>query len=308
MFASLTSTVFEEYASIWLFHPGTFQAKLDNEDSHLVQHPHRARFLREWLSERYPGLKGDNDEDEDLPSWTARTKKAVREKMFATFPHAAATYYIKLAAHTREVEERTLREKITTAIPQGSDGWDAAFSLPLIIINNPAPLSTLELEAILAKQGELTPPPSPPAKPTPSVPPPLLDPPMHMDALPRTPPSSCKPTPPPANMAAPARLACLARWTAFTAKGEPHLLSSPHPKDFDLQWREAIESGFAEEELVKWAKGVWWTVWVRQCVVNWRGMWAKRMEKEDKKAEERRKILERLAAVNKMLGLVEATS
>jgi hypothetical protein len=37
-------------------------------------------------------------------------------------------------------------------------------------------------------------------------------------------------------------------------------------------------------------------------------MWAKRMEKEDKKAEERRKILERLAAVNKMLGLVEATS
>ena len=302
MFAYLTSAVFEEYASTWLFHPGSFQAKVDDEENYLAQHPHRARFLQEWLPERYPGLKRDNGkEEEDLSTWTARTRKAVREKMFTTFPHAAVTYYTKLAAHTKEIEERSLREKITTAIPQGSDGWDAAFELPRIIVNNPAPVEHG------AAHGELTPPPSPPTKPTnhTSASMPLLDPPVHIDALPRTPPYTCKPSPPPTKMAAPARLACLARWTAFTPKGAPYLLTSPHPKDYELQWCEAIDAGLTEEELVRWAKGVWWTVWVRQCVVNWRGMWAKRVEKEDKVAAERAKLLGRLERLNKMLELGE---
>jgi hypothetical protein len=300
VFAYLTSTtVFEEYASLWLFHPGSFQAKVEDEENYISQHPHRARFLQEWLPERYPGLKrGNGEEEEDLMTWTARTRKAVREKMFTTFPHAAVTYYTKLAAHTREAEERSLCEKITAAIPQGSDGWDDTFTLPHIIVN-----STLEHEAAQANHGELTPPPSPPTKPIDHTPAslPLLDPPVHIDALPRTPPYTCKPSPPPTKMAAPARLACLARWTAFTAKGVPYLLTSPHPKDYDLQWREAIEAGFTEEELVKWAKGVWWSVWVRQCVVNWRGMWAKRMEKEDKYAAENAKLSERLERLNALL-------
>ena len=40
---------------------------------------------------------------------------------------------------------------------------------------------------------------------------------------------------------------------------------------------------------------------MRQCVVNWRGMWAKRMEKEDKVAAERAKILGSLERVNALL-------
>lgn len=36
-------------------------------------------------------------------------------------------------------------------------------------------------------------------------------------------------------------------------------------------------------------------------MVNWRGMWAKRMEKEDKVAAEKAKLLGRLERLNKML-------
>ena len=104
-------------------------------------------------------------------------------------------------------------------------------------------------------------------------------------------------------MSAPARLACLSRWTSFTDKGMPYLLTSPHPKDYELQWRDAVMAGFSQEELVRWVERVWWRVWVRQCVGNWRGMWGKRREKEDQKSRERERLWARLERVNGLLGL-----
>jgi glutathione S-transferase len=74
---------------------------------------------------------------------------------------------------------------------------------------------------------------------------------------------------------------------------------------------------------VKWAKEIWWHVWVRQSHTNYVGMWKKRFKKEDRKAEklreeegqrvkardmaekEKEKIARRLRAMNARLGLLE---
>lgn len=228
----------------------------------------------------------------------------MREKIFTRFPQVAAEYYIKRSQHVKETEERRLRELITAAIPAGKDGWSDDVSLPPVVIRqttSQAIAGTTELQSALICHGELTPPPSPNNDPADLITTSpkqdisytdLQNTPVHIDALLRQPPHPCKSGPPPQSMSASARLACLARWTAFSATGVPYLLTSPHAKDFDLQWRDAIEAGFSEEGLVEWAQKIWWTVWVRQCVVNWRGMWAKRFEKEDAKAEKARKAEE----------------
>jgi hypothetical protein len=47
---------------------------------------------------------------------------------------------------------------------------------------------------------------------------------------------------------------------------------------------------------------MWWNIWVRQCVVNWRGMWAKRFEKEDAKAEKAKEAEEEKGRKEKIGG------
>ncbi|KAF3052234.1 hypothetical protein E8E11_010858 [Didymella keratinophila] len=279
--------VYEEYAGSWLFHPETFRAKLEDK-SYVVQHSHRAQFLKKWILKRYPDHKLDAKQNEDFTAWTACTRQAVRECVFTRFPDVATK----------------LRELITSAIPAGIEGWSEHSGLPPLIITQPASEevpSTSVLQPAVIRHGVLTPPSSPFHQPADlsinssdlnvsySVP---QDTPVYIKALSRQPPYSCKPGPPPQSMSAAARLACLARWTAFSATGTPYMLTSPHPKDFDLQWRDALEAGFSEEGLVKWAHDMWWTVWMRQCMVNWRGMWAKRFEKEDAKVEKSKRVEE----------------
>ena len=220
------------------------------------------------------------------------------------FPRVATEYYTNRSRHAKEVEECKLREVTTAAILSGTDGWREDFSVPEIIIRQSTTQegpSTPQLQLALLQHGQLTPPPLPDNAPidlatsSPELDTTLLythSTPVYIDALLRQPPHPCKPSPPPQSMSAAARLACLARWTAFTPTGTLYLLSSPHAKDFDLQWLDAIESGFSEQGLVEWAREMWWTVWVRQCVVNWRGLWAKRFEKEDMEVEKVRKNAE----------------
>ena len=47
-----------------------------------------------------------------------------------------------------------------------------------------------------------------------------------------------------------------------------------------MNWADSEAS---DEILVGWAKEMWWCVWVRQCWVNYTGMWKSRFAKEDKK-------------------------
>jgi hypothetical protein len=148
--------------------------------------------------------------------------------------------------------------------------------------------------------------------------------PLYLEALPRTPPLTCTPRTPPANMSLEAKLLCLARWTLFDPiNGKPYLLSSPRDKDFVMNWAYATYSGAKDEILVKWAKEMWWHIWIRQSHTNYVGMWKKRFEKEDRKAEKQReenevrakaeaavvankeRILKRLNTLNLGLGLVE---
>lgn len=297
----LTETVFEEYTASWICHPEHLKAKLE-EDSYLLQHSHRAYFWKTWVPERFPDFKFNDARDDDggLEAWTNRTRVVAREKVFTMLPHVATSYFTKRADYLKEVKENRLRDQITGAIPAGTDGWSDEFELPAIIIKDPGISEgrpTKDYIEAAAQCGEPTPPPSPKVRSTgpgaiesalnspPSGPSSTI---LYIEALPRQPPYSCKPSRPPQSMSAPARLACLARWTAFTATGIPYLRTSPHPKDYDLQWRDAVEAGLPERELLKWAQDVWWVVWLRQCVVNWRGMWAKRFEKEDRKAEKLR--------------------
>lgn len=346
----LTGTVYKEYAGSWLFHPELFKAKLEDE-SHLVQHSHRRYFLKKWIPEHYPDYKFNKEEVEDIQVWTKHTRSAVRDKVFTMFPHVAAQYYNKRAQHLNEVEERKLRVLITSAIPSGTDGWNEDFPPPQIIMRQSAThddLITLLCQSPSLQHKEPTTPPSPTHRPTNHKNSLSTSPhhdlstnepwktPVYIDPLPRHPPHPCKPSPPPPHtMSAAARLACLARWTSFSPIGTPYLLPSPHAKDFDLQWRHAVEHGASEDVLLSWAREMWWCVWVRQCVVNWRGMWARRFEKEDKrverlgvrnqehegrerverevrvKAEElvrsnREKVVRRLERLNRVLGLVGA--
>jgi hypothetical protein len=123
------------------------------------------------------------------------------------------------------------------------------------------------------------------------------------------------------------KLVCLACWTFFDpVSGTPRLLSTPRNKDFEMHWTDATYAGTTDKILVEWARDMWWHVWVRQCHVNYVGMWKRRFEKEDKNTEKKRqeeeakaeaekttkgnreKLLGRLETLNVELGLVEGDS
>lgn len=276
--------------------------------------------------------------DKELQAWYKKTRAAVREKVFTLFPHVATEYYSKRAAYLKEQEEQKLRATLIAAIPKGSSGWRDDFRQPHIIIKqlqtDPATPETKPTAA-----GEPTPPLTPlqeaadkgialshfilPPATTSSSPREPWTIPLYLDPLPRTLPLACTPRPPPANMSPEAKLVCLARWTLFDPiNGAPYLLSAPRDKDFEMQWTDATDAGATEQDLVEWAENMWWHIWIRQSHTNYVGMWKKRFEKEDKKAEKKRveeevarkavevaqmekgKILERLRRVNVSLGLV----
>jgi hypothetical protein len=276
-----------------------------------------------------------NQDNVELQAWYDRTRALVRDKVFTMFPQVATHYYIKRAAYFKEHEEQRLRAMITAVIPAGDDGWDENILQPHCIIKVPdTDPSTPDLKPTAAS--ELTPPMTPTDKifetlslPSSAFPASALqqtrtpwDVPFYLEALSRSPPVQCTPRPPPANMSQEAKLLCLARWTLFDPiNGAPYLLSSPRAKDFDMHWTDATYAGATDEVLVKWAKDMWWHVWVRQSHTNHVGMWKRRFEKEDLKAERLReednerfearemaekakeKIQKRLEVMNAKLGL-----
>ncbi|KAI4637112.1 hypothetical protein J4E93_010628 [Alternaria ventricosa] len=309
--------IYTYLASSWLFHPGHFAARLAEEkynDRLEDRAPYWTHFIKEWVPQHYPGYhhvrhgpengqdngRSGEDIDETLPAWQTRTRTAVRNKVFTMFPHIASEYYTKRAAWVKEREEQRLRELITQAIPTGQNGWSSDVPVPTIIVKYFQP-QTPDLEPTTT--GEMTPPLTPPL--TPSLPfdasptspttlvPPLIspspstsspNPPLTVSSLPLTPPLPFTPSPPPPNMSASAKLLCLFRWTHFDAStGTPFLASVPRDKDFTMAWTDAQYAGATDGVLVRWAEEVWWSVWVRQCVVNYRGMWRRRFEKAGRK-------------------------
>ncbi|KAI4673777.1 uncharacterized protein J4E84_010922 [Alternaria hordeiaustralica] len=316
--------IYKYLASSWLFHPGHFAARLTEEKYHdrlEDRAPYWTHFIKEWVPRHYPGYRHiqhitDPEEDDskaiehvdqDLSVWQTRTRAAVRNKVFTMFPHIATEYYTKRAAWVKEREEQRLRELITQAIPTGKNGWSSEVPVPIIIIKHAQP-QTPDLEPTAT--GELTPPLTPPltpslsidhspTSPTSPVPSPLSpslstttspNPALHVDALPYTPPLPFSASPPPPNMSATAKLLCLFRWTLFCpSTGTPFLATVPRDKDFTMAWTDAQYAGATDGVLVRWAEEVWWRVWVRQCVVNYRGMWKRRWEKKEKAEKAERK-------------------
>ncbi|KAI4910581.1 hypothetical protein J4E85_011398 [Alternaria conjuncta] len=310
--------IYKYLASSWLFHPGHFAARLAEEkynDRLEDRAPYWTHFIKEWVPQHYPGYRhiqhntGPEEDDskaiehveEDFPAWQTRTRIAVRNKVFTMFPHIATEYYTKRAAWVKEREEQRLRELVTQAIPTGKNGWSSDVPVPTIIIKHAQPM-TPDLEPTAT--GEITPPLTPPL--TPGLPtnaspisrsalvfPPFSpsttespNPALYVDVLPHTPPLPFSPSPPSPNMSAAAKLLCLFRWTLFCpSTGTPYLATVPREKDFTMAWTDAQYAGATDGVLVRWAEKVWWSVWVRQCVVNYRGMWKRRFEKDVKKAE-----------------------
>jgi hypothetical protein len=151
--------------------------------------------------------------------------------------------------------------------------------------------------------------------------------PLYIDPLPRTPERPCYPHPPPTRMALDRKLVCLARWTLFDPlNGTPYLLSSPRDKDFEINWTDATHAGATDAVLINWAREMWWHAWIRQSHTNYVGLWKRRFEKEDRKAEkerevekarakaeemakaDRERIMGRLRMLNMGLGVIEKDS
>jgi hypothetical protein len=360
------NSVYKYIAGSWLFNPAHFAGRLVDEgytkhlDNRSAPWTH---FIKEWIPGRYPGYRFVSDApnssdsgsnldqlDSELREWNKVTRAAIREKVFTMFPHIATAYYIKRAASTNGLEEQRLRTLIMNAISKGDAGWIDNFPQPRIIVRHPEVChATPKLTA--SAPGELTPPMMPGDKVStkemvlpdftllspapPSQPPGPEDVPIYLDALPREPPYTCKPSPPPSNMGEDKKVLCLARWTLFdSTNGKPSLLSSPRDKDFEMQWTDATYAGATDEVLVKWARDMWWSIWIRQCHTNYVGLWKTRFAKEDKKAEgmrveeeeakrkaeeaklkaeemvkaNREKLLGRLKVLNRSLGLVDETA
>jgi hypothetical protein len=348
------NVVYEYFASSWLFNPGHFAARLAEEkysDRLEDRSPHWTFFIREWLPKNYPGYSfvtdsaspdasfdtSRNQDNVKLQAWYNRTRASVRDKVFTMFPQVATKYYAKRAAYVKVHEEQRLQAMITAVIPAGDDGWDEKIFQPHCIVKVlDADPSTPDLKPTAAS--ELTPPMTPTDKvfetlslPSSAFPTSALQQtktpwnvPVYLEAISRSPPVQFTPRPPPANMSQEAKLLCIARWTLFDpVNGAPYLPSSPRAKDFDMHWTDATYAGATDEVLVKWAKEMWWHVWVRQSHTNYVGMWKKRFEKEDRKAERLReeenekakargnaekgkeKIQKRLEVMNARLGLTD---
>jgi hypothetical protein len=302
--------IYEYLAGSWLFNPAHFAARLAEEQYGARlgdRSPHWMGFIMEWLPEHYPGYQFVKDVekhaegasaypmvpiDEDLEAWYRRTRAAVREKVFTMFPHIAAKYYIKRAAHLLQLEEKRLQTLLVAAIPRGDDGWNDDFPKPQKITKQLEP-GTPKLVA--TAEGEPKPPPTPSEKvfdkgmlacdyfaSTPASSKPVVKPwnvPISLEALPRTPPYPSVPHPPPTNMSQEVKLTCIYRWTDFSPiTGLPFLLSTSR-KDFVEQWVDATQAGATDQVLITWVKGMWWHIWIRQYHQNYVGMMKRRMEK-----------------------------
>jgi hypothetical protein len=286
-------------------------------------------FVTTWIPQHYPGYRFPNpnsmaDEPSgvdltDLQVWYHNTRTLIREKVFTMFPSAAPVYYQKRQTHLKEVEEQRLRSLLMSVLPSNNAGWSDKIPQPRIIIKQFVP-SVPELmphgltEPLTLNTPTIvfTPPPSPtkclqdifdiPSSSTSSHSSSdsiyshlnALSPentPLYLEPLAETPPigSSCTPRPSPANMSLEARLLCLARWTLFDpTTGSPYLAREPREKKFVMAWAdcEAPESVLV---LVTWATEMWWPVWVRQCHVNYVGMWKRKFEKASAKDMQKQK-------------------
>ncbi|KAL6710717.1 hypothetical protein ACN47E_007774 [Coniothyrium glycines] len=337
--------LYESLARSWLFNPAHFRARLDEEKYHERledRSPHWVYFIKTWVPGHFPDYafhhnspdaKSNSNlafEHADIQTWYKHTRAVVRDKVFTMFPHVAAAYYSKRAVHSKEVQEAALRKAITSAIPQANNGWRDDFPNPRISSLQTDTTDTPSSPLPPTPPRELTPPPTPTSldghnavfstdahtsRPLHTVSSQTCHPqytPLCLPPLPYPPPYPCTPKPPPAAMSAPAKLLCLSRWTAFApSTGTLCLLSAPRDRHDCICWADAVDAGATVEQLAEWAREMWWCVWVRQCWVNYVGMWRRRFEREAAQRdigmgeEERREtIRERLRALNERVGRV----
>jgi hypothetical protein len=79
---------------------------------------------------------------------------------------------------------------------------------------------------------------------------------------------------------------CLARWTLFhPLTGHHYLAQEPREKKFVMAW---ADTEVEDKVLVDWAREMWWPIWVRQCHVNYVGMWKRKFEKAEAKEAKKR--------------------
>ena len=244
-------------------------------------------------------------------------RAAVRDEILTMFPSIATVYYEKRQKYVKMAREQRLQKLIMSAIPVEYEGWHEDLPQPSVIFKSTMIPQTPEVRPTLAADYFVlnTPPTSVgtaslspdqntdialnvPTSPqsilcsldTPSpaaIPIPITQTPLYLDPLPRDPPLPFNPHPPPVAMSIEAKLSCLYRWTLFSAtkgtvKSTPYLASEPREKNFEMSW---LDSEADEQELVAWVREMWWAIWTRQHKVNYYGMWRRRMEKEDAKAE-----------------------
>lgn len=264
------------------------------------------------------------------------------------YPSKAVEYYEKRSEYIQEVEEHRLRDLLIAAIPIGTEGWSEEFPQPQVIIKpsinvphtpqlkpittlNPIVLdtpltisTTAATEPIFDTFSSST---SPSSTQSDKINFPrrdALSTPLILDKLPHQVPAGQEftPRPPPQSMSLEAKLLCVARWTLFSPSGIPYLAHSPREKKFETTWMWT-DTGAGEQELVKWAKEMWWAIWTRQFRVNYVGMWKNRMEMEDVKKEKdmrekvekhkmeeevrerRAKIMRRLKNINEGMGMAD---
>jgi hypothetical protein len=251
----------------------------------------------------------------DLQTWHHNTRNLVREKVFTTIPSASPYYYQKRQAHLKEMEEHRLRKLLMGVLPSTDAGWRDNIPKPRIIIKPSIPSSPgldphdPSNRLVFATPLDiLTAPPSPTEgaknifdisssptthsstnstfdtfnKSSPENTPILLE------ALVKTPPTGaeCTPRPPPDSMSLEARLLCLARWTLFhPLTGNPYLAQEPREKKFVMAW---ADTEVEDKVLVDWAREMWRPIWVRQCHVNYIGMWKRKFEKAEAKEAKKR--------------------
>jgi hypothetical protein len=320
--------VYDYFASSWLFNPAHFAERLKSEKytDHLEDRSAPwVHFVTTWIPEHYPGYhfpSPDSMADEtssmdmiDLQIWYHDTRNLIREKAFTVFPSASLCYYQKLRAHLKEMEEHRLRDLLMNTIPSNAAGWWDHIPKPRIIIKPSVPSSSLLESQDLSNHPVftvpsdiLTAPPSPTegaknifdihststshsstdsildtfTKSSPE------DTPLILEALVKTPPTGteCTPRPPPDSMSLEARILCLGRWTLFhPSTGYPYLAQEPREKKFAMKWADAEVE---DRVLVEWAREMWWPIWVRQCHVNYVGMWKRKFEKAEAREAKRR--------------------
>jgi hypothetical protein len=252
-----------------------------------------------------------------LDAWYQYMRTEIRDLVLAMYPLQAQEYYVKRGDHLKAVEEERLRTLIKAAIPIGANGWDPNRQQPTILLKPASIPASVQLPETLSRRDSVAcktvtasatssstfsaSPASDTAatdstldsgiffesaidhaasQPQPHTS--MSRTPLILEELARTPELSFVPQSPPASMSIDAKLLCLARWTLFDASGQPYLACEPREKGLEMSW---ASSGAEDGVLLRWAEDMWWHVWMRQCRVNYVGMWKRRFEKEDKRAQ-----------------------